>query len=226
VSELIKLIKIRWVSKKKFNASNLIVFKNITEYIGHSYLTYYEKEEALQQVMDIILQAQEENKSAVEVIGNYIEFSDAIIEEYESIKSNRYKVLYNIEVYLKWLSIFGVVFSVANIVMPHKAGFPLIYIINMNALALYLALFKNIKRVAVHKLIFGKINVRTYKNMSSTSGRLFIFLVALILPVLLSEQFVDYQVNFNVIISIIVASIIIIMAIELFKQSYNIKKDI
>ena len=49
---------IRFKQQKKLNGSNLYLYKCITSYIKNSELSETEKEEILQQIMDMILQSQ------------------------------------------------------------------------------------------------------------------------------------------------------------------------
>jgi DNA-binding ferritin-like protein (Dps family) len=71
------------------------MFKEIIKYIKNSNLQYIEKEEALHQIMDIILQAQAEQKSADVIIGGYEASCKSIIEEYTKDKSTVYTVFHH-----------------------------------------------------------------------------------------------------------------------------------
>ena len=93
----LKLRKIRVREQKKLNRVNIKMFKKIIEYIKNSNLQYIEKEEALHQIMDILLQAQAEYKSADVIIGDYEEFCKSIIQEYTKDKSTVYTVLHHVQ---------------------------------------------------------------------------------------------------------------------------------
>lgn len=101
-----KLKRIRIKQQNKLDSKNLYLYKSITAYIQNSNLRKVEKEEILQQVMDIILQAQSKNKDTSIIIGNdYEEFCQSIIIEYETNKNEIYKVLSFIQRYLSTLFI-------------------------------------------------------------------------------------------------------------------------
>lgn len=89
----LKLRRIRIREQKKLDTSNLKLFKKIIEYIQNSNLQYMEKEEALHQIMDIILQAQAEYRAVDVIIGDYEVFCKSIIEEYTKDKGTVYTIL-------------------------------------------------------------------------------------------------------------------------------------
>ncbi|MCY6957567.1 DUF1048 domain-containing protein [Clostridium brassicae] len=92
---------LRLKEQKKLNPRNSMVYKSIVKYIQNSTLTSYQKEEALQQIMDMILQAQIENKNINAFIGNDLEeFCDSIISEYNLNLSFIYKTLDFIQSYM------------------------------------------------------------------------------------------------------------------------------
>lgn len=96
-----KLKKIRKKQQNKLNSKNLYLYKSITTYIQNSNLRKIEKEEILQQIMDMLLQAQSENKDTSIIIGDdYEEFCQSIIKEYETNKNTIYKILSYIQRYL------------------------------------------------------------------------------------------------------------------------------
>ncbi|MDP4088573.1 MAG: hypothetical protein Q8930_04780 [Bacillota bacterium] len=82
---------------KKLYRDNLILFKKITQYINSSNLKCLEKEEALHQIMDMLLQSQVEHKSADSIIKDYEVFCKSIIEEYTSDKSILYTGLHYLQ---------------------------------------------------------------------------------------------------------------------------------
>ncbi|MCM8709446.1 DUF1048 domain-containing protein [Clostridium sp. SYSU_GA19001] len=99
-----RLKQIRLKQQKKLNKTNLYLYKSITSYIQNSGLRGIEKEEIFQQVMDMMLQAQIENKSMNMIIGNdYEKFCKSIIEEYSRYKSKTYSLLNYIQKYLLWM---------------------------------------------------------------------------------------------------------------------------
>jgi len=93
----LKLRKLRIREQEKLDEFSLGMFKKVTEYIKNSNLTYAEKEEVLQQIMDIILQLQAEHKSLDPVFDDYEVFCNSIIKEYTSDKTLVYTVLHYIQ---------------------------------------------------------------------------------------------------------------------------------
>lgn len=90
----LKLKKIRLKEQKKLDSRNIMIFKSITKYIQGSDLTNYQKEEVLQQIMDMILQAQIEDRDINLFVGDDIEdFCNSIINEYNSNLNIFYRVL-------------------------------------------------------------------------------------------------------------------------------------
>ena len=105
----LRLKQIRLKQQKKLNESNLYLYKCITSYIQGSALKGSEKEEILQQVMDMMLQAQIEDKPMDLIIGDdYEEFCKSIIKEYSSDKSKVFKIINNIQTGLVWMILISV----------------------------------------------------------------------------------------------------------------------
>ncbi|MEW9094302.1 MAG: hypothetical protein AB2417_04385 [Clostridiaceae bacterium] len=106
----LKLLKIRSREEKKLNKKNYKVFKVMEEYIGRSTLSFFEKEEVFQQVLDIMLQSQMENKDINLFLGkDHKEFCNSIINEYNESKSFVLKSVGFIEEFIiyviMWLSL-------------------------------------------------------------------------------------------------------------------------
>lgn len=118
-----RLRMIRHREQKKLDEKNLALYKSMTSYIANSDLNGREKEEVLQQIMDMLLQAQVENKSVDLFIGNdYEVFCDNIIKEYTNDKSRAYKVLSYIQKYLIWLVLIGLNMVIVGGII-NKSGF-------------------------------------------------------------------------------------------------------
>lgn len=83
-----KLIMIRRNHQVKLNKENRKAFKKIKDYMYNSSLVFFEKEEVLQQILDIMLQAQNEDKSINLFLGHdHKKFCDSVISEYSTTKS-------------------------------------------------------------------------------------------------------------------------------------------
>ncbi|MBU5485921.1 DUF1048 domain-containing protein [Clostridium sp. MSJ-11] len=106
----LKLLKIRGREEKKLNRENHEIFKVMEEYIVKSTLSFFEKEEVFQQILDIMLQSQMENKDINLFLGkDHKEFCDSIIDEYNESKSFVLKSVGFIEEFIiyiiMWLSL-------------------------------------------------------------------------------------------------------------------------
>ena len=89
-----KLKLLRYKSKKNLNTKNRGLYNAITCYINNSDLSLYDKEEVLQEILDIILQAQFHNRNINLFIGDdYEKFCDQVIEEYLTNRSKSLKVI-------------------------------------------------------------------------------------------------------------------------------------
>jgi DNA-binding ferritin-like protein (Dps family) len=93
----LKLRKIRLESQKKLNSNYMRLYKNMSAYIKNSSLSGYEKEIIIQEILDILLESQFNNKELSEInkiIGNdYETFCQSMINEYNSDKSVAYIAL-------------------------------------------------------------------------------------------------------------------------------------
>lgn len=112
-----RLKRIRMREQKKLSEKNLALYKSMTVYIQNSDLNGREKEEVLQQIMDILLQCQVENKPVDMFIGeDYEVFCRSIIKEYDSGKSKIYKALNYLQKYLIWVLLIAVIMAVVNVI--------------------------------------------------------------------------------------------------------------
>lgn len=137
-----KLKKIRIKQQNKLNSKSLYLYKSITTYIQNSNLRKIEKEEILQQIMDMLLQAQSENKDTSIIIGDdYEEFCQSIIKEYETNKNTIYKILSYIQRYLFNLFIVTLIMwvlggSISNYLLDFKINLDNFIMANIVALIL------------------------------------------------------------------------------------------
>lgn len=125
--------KIRLKEQKKLNSTNLYLYKSITVYIQNSNLRTIEKEEILQQIIDMLLQAQMENKSADLIIGqDYEEFCKSVIEEYSSGRSAVYTSLDYMQKFFLWM----ILISASIMLLRGIISQPFDFGININQLIL------------------------------------------------------------------------------------------
>jgi DNA-binding ferritin-like protein (Dps family) len=84
----LKLLSIRKRQEVKLNGGNREAFNGIKEYLSNSSLVLFEREEVLQQILDIMLQAQNEDKDISLFLGrDHKKFCDSILIEYNTTKS-------------------------------------------------------------------------------------------------------------------------------------------
>lgn len=115
----LKLKRIRIREQKKMYKTNLKLYKKIIEYINNSNLKYIEKEEALHQIMDAILQSEAEAKSVDVTMENYEEFCKSIIKEYTNDKGAAYTILHHLQrsiINMLIILVLGIVFL--NVLHP------------------------------------------------------------------------------------------------------------
>lgn len=210
----LKLLKIRSREEKKLNKKNYASFKEIEEYMNNSTLSSIEKEEVFQQILDMMLQAQCENKSIDLFLGsNHKNFCDSIINEYNKSKSFILKAISLIEeliIYLMiWISL-DMLFSFS----PQ---------INLNSLitASLLCLITFIKK--------SKITSTTEKNIESSINKSFLFIVPL---VFLTKIIIDiitsiFNISTDINISLYSARYFFISCVVflLISQLYKIKSN-
>ncbi|MBV1821792.1 DUF1048 domain-containing protein, partial [Coprococcus sp. MSK.21.13] len=103
----LKLLKIRMKEEKKLNKENHTLFKEIEEYMNNSTLSSFEKEDFFQQLLDIMLQSQLQNKSIDLFIGeDHKQFYDSIINEYNVSKSFILKTINFIEQFIVYIGVW------------------------------------------------------------------------------------------------------------------------
>lgn len=234
--EVLKLRNLRLKEQKNFNENNLCLYEHITSYIKATNLTSYEKEEILHQIMDMLLQAQYENRDKSFVVGeDYKEFCKSIITEYTNSKSKLYIILDYVQKYLSWLCLIVLGYLLYNKLGLNKDfSISLNQILISNMLALLLTfLAKVITRESVLIPVTGnsKLGKKLKYNINNTVGlNLFfgVFLVTFIFQLILDKFFnIDpykYFINLNDVILIIVPiTIIILLGITLYKKNYNLK---
>lgn len=223
----IVLKKIRLFEQKKLNKSNSELFKNIIKYLQNRFLSSYEKEEILHQILDIILQSQINDKKADILIGyNYEDFCDAIIEEYNSCKSTAYKILTYVKKYLLYF-MFALGITYISIVLIHqdyKVYIPAFTIVFFNAFAINFALLVNVKKHISYRSIFGKYKIRICEYKGNESVRQLIYFFALILPIFVIVPFiVDDTLNINNILTFFICSFIFMGIIDFYKVNSSKK---
>lgn len=234
--ESLKLREIRLKEQKNFNENNLCLYEHITSYIKATNLTWYEKEEILHQIMDMLLQAQYENRNKSFVVGeDYKEFCKSIINEYTNSKSKLYIFLDYFQRYIFWLGL-----TVLAHLLNNKFGIDNTFSISLSQLLLsniisinLTFISKIITRESVLVPISGKSKLSSkfkYNINQSTGLNLFcgVFLVTFIFQFILDKLFnIDpyrYFINLNGVILIIIPIILLVLlGIAVYKKNYNLK---
>lgn len=227
----LQLKQIRFKQQKKLNESNLNLYKSITSYIQNSYLRTIEKEEILQQVMDMMLQAQIENKSMNMVVGeDYQEFSKSIIEEYRKGKSKFYWFLNYLQRYLTWMVLIMLLMMLGNgfsgITMDHFIVANIISLISIPV-----SKKDSQKNASTAALPFYK---RIYLKRDLSNSSLWIILITASALLLLSYvmedkfglSFINYKISFYAGFPYLIIIFLIIGAIEIYKRIADMKQQL
>ncbi|KGM95515.1 hypothetical protein Z968_08915 [Clostridium novyi A str. 4552] len=228
-----KLKKIRLKEQKRLNDNNFALYKNMVDYIKVSDLTGLQKEEIFQDIMDIMLQAQMEDKNIDLFIGkDYEVFCNNIIEEYSNGISKKYKIVNYIQRYIfVFMSLF-IIMGISNKFNGDSIsiGVTINQIIFINFIALFLTPILRIRKqgdINIYPIYFPIqkiIKVRRIRNNKSIMvPYCAMFIVSIILNnIIQTVMDIDttrYIVKIKPLYGAGVISIIMIM--ELYKIMYN-----
>lgn len=157
----LNLRKMRLREQKKLNKSNLSLYKNMTAYIqiSNSSLTFAEKEEVLQQIMDILLQAQMEKKSVDLFIGkDYEVFCNSIIDEFNNSKGETYRVVKYVQACLLYMLILiGIKFLLSA--HPFSLNMTIEELIDISIFSLVIVPVIRIRKFATFTILNHKFRV-------------------------------------------------------------------
>jgi DNA-binding ferritin-like protein (Dps family) len=186
----IQLRRIRLREQKKLNDTNLCLYKHITSYIQIcSNLELDEKEEILQQIMDMILQAQVEDKSVDLFIGkDYEVFCDSIVEEFNNSRNKYYKIVNYVQKYLLWTTLLVIIIGISNVINGDSLNLTinLEQFIWANAMTLLL----------IPKRINVRFNIKDERFVSSVATFTIIFvLINLIIKKLLGGEIMKHSIS-------------------------------
>ncbi|MBU3155970.1 DUF1048 domain-containing protein [Clostridium estertheticum] len=226
-----RLKQLRFKEQKNLNGSNLYLYRSITSYIQHSELRGTEKEEILQQVIDMMLQAQIEKKPMELIIGNdYQEFCKSIIEEYSSDKSKNYRLLDYIQKGL-FYSITSSVFLWIVIGLKNSSftlGITIDMLITISAISFILIPATRKSSQENPSLNFWNKKYYTINSGITEPGfNGFIFvifailLIRFILGETLSTKVFSYTITLHSATPYILLLLLIIGFIEIYKRMYN-----
>ena len=166
---ILKLRNMRVKEQKKLNENNLFLYKYITTYIKATDLTMYEKEEILHQIMDMLLEAQYENKDKSFIVGDdYKKFCKSIIDEYMATKSKLYIFLDYFQRYILWMTIGLGLDALYNLFSINQLSITLNYIFTWNMISLVnVFVSKSVNREAIIVPINGKSKIKVNVNFNN-----------------------------------------------------------
>lgn len=226
-----KLKKIRMEEQKRLDETNLHLYKSITIYIQNSYLGAIEKEEILQQIMDMILQAQIENKPVSLIIGqDYEEFCKSVIEEYSSDKSKTYGILNYIQKYLLGMILISTLMAILNGITSHPFNFGISINHFIIANLISLIIIPASKKESQKNAAIISLSQRLYminRGLSKSGSYAFLFMLVIsgllrfVLGRVFGSEIFSYIITLYSSIPYIILTLMIIGAIEAYKGIYN-----
>lgn len=232
MSKISKQIKNNYENMMKIDNKYQDLVTNIVCYI-RAELTEYDAEEAINDINEILLGAQDRDENLFEVVGDYKVFCKSVIESYkEGVRNYRFnQFIDNLPIY-----IYGIVFffslDIVNAVIlsgPKTLGDAM----NINYTITLIPIINSIIGVIVSMWAFKLIAKTQCENISSKKGRISIFIAF----ILMTAAFVGVALigrNFKIItltnasIPIFIAFIIVVIAvlnsIKVAVQSRKISK--
>ena len=227
---VLKLRNIRIKEQKKLNENNFCLYKHIIAYIKATNLTIYEKEEILHQIMDMLLEAQYENRDKSFIVGDdYKKFCKSIIDEYMLTKSKVYIVLDYVQRYVLWMIIGLGLEGFYNLFLINQLTITLNDIFTWNMISLFIVFIsKSVTREAIVVPISEKSKIKiniNFNNSKLASCLLGIFILSLILQLVSRHLFnidpytyvILLKSNIFIIISII---LLVVVGISIYKYQY------
>lgn len=227
---VLKLRNIRIKEQKKLNENNLYLYKHIISYIKATDLTMYEKEEILHQIMDMLLEAQYENRDKSFIVGDdYKKFCKNIIDEYMGTKSKLYIVLDYVQRYILWMTIGIGLDALYNLFLINQLTINLNDIFTCNMISLFIVFIsKSAVREAIVVPISEKSKIKVninFNNSKLASCLLGIFILSLILQLVSRHLFnidpytyvILLKSNVFIIISII---LLVLVGVSIYKYQY------
>ncbi|MFA6941140.1 MAG: hypothetical protein WCQ54_09195, partial [Clostridiaceae bacterium] len=189
-----------------------------------------EKEEILQQVMDMMLQAQIENKSMNLVVGeDYKEFCKSIIEEYREGKSKFYWFLNYLQKYLIWM----VLITLFMVLVNGMSGITVNQFLLVNMITLIsipVSKKDSQENASTAPLPLYK---RIYFRRDLTKSAIWILIAGIVMMLFsyiiedkLGLSFTNYKISFSAGITYPVIIFLIIGAIEIYKRIADMKQQL
>lgn len=228
---VLKFMNMRIKEQKKLNENNLFLYKYITTYIKATDLTMYEKEEILHQIMDMLLEAQYENRDKSFIVGdNYKEFCKSIIDEYMVTKSKLYIFLDYFQRYILWMTIGLGLDALYNLFSVNQLSITLNDIFTWNMISLFIVFIsKSVSREAIVVPISEKskikVNINFNNNSREMSYLLGIFILSVVLQLASKYLFNIDPYNYAILLQsnvfiIIFSILLVLIAVSIYKYQY------
>lgn len=228
---VLKFMNMRIKEQKKLNENNLFLYKYITTYIKATDLTMYEKEEILHQIMDMLLEAQYENRDKSFIVGdNYKEFCKSIIDEYMVTKSKLYIFLDYFQRYILWMTIGLGLDALYNLFSINQLSITLNDIFTWNMISLFIVFIsKSVSREAIVVPISEKskikVNINFNNNSREMSYLLGIFILSVVLQLASKYLFNIDPYTYSIILksnigAVTTAILCILIGVSIYKYQY------
>ncbi|SKA95374.1 Protein of unknown function [Caloramator quimbayensis] len=226
----LNLKRLRLKQQRKLSETNLYLFKSITIYIRNSSLTDVEKEEILQQILDMLLEAQNQNKTASFVIGkDYEKFCDSIIKEYSSDKNVFYTIFNFFQNYLFYLILTSFFMAALNRMDNSIAAFG----INVNQFIIIslvsLIIIPIVKKASQEKSYLTSLSQRIMLS-GRQSGKLEVYGLALMAVMIIILKFIlgriygegifSYVITLNSSKMFLIAALFLIVIMEFYNNRF------
>lgn len=221
-----KLRNIRIKEQKKLNENNFCLYKHIISYIKATDLTMYEKEEILHQIMDMLLEAQYENRDKSFIVGDdYKRFCKNIINEYMVTKSKVYIVLDYVQRYILWMTIGLGLDILYNFFLINQLTITLNDIFTWNMVSLFIVFIsKSVTREAIVVPISEKskikVNINFNNNSKLVNYLVGIFIISLILQLVSKHLFNIDLYTYVILLQSNVFIIVLIILLVLIEFQY------
>ncbi|WP_125153512.1 DUF1048 domain-containing protein [Clostridium rectalis] len=225
-----KLKKIRLKEEKRLNNTNLHLYKSINKYIHNSQLKPLEKEEILQQIMDMMLQAQIENTSISLIIGkDYKKFCESIILE-SNLDKGKISIIFDfIKRYLMYTTILLISMAAFNNITSPFYNFTIdinnFLIANVISIIIIPASKKERQKtsfISSFKERLYMINQGLGNNTSCTCSMIFILIFSILLNEnILNLNLLNYKLSLAPSIPYIGLIFILISTIKILKVFYS-----
>ncbi len=223
---MVRVFKLRNIiikEQKKLNENNFCLYKHIISYIKATDLTMYEKEEILHQIMDMLLEAQYENRDKSFIVGDdYKRFCKNIINEYMVTKSKVYIVLDYVQRYILWMTIGLGLDILYNFFLINQLTITLNDIFTWNMVSLFIVFIsKSAAREAIVVPISEKSKIKV--NINFNNSKIVSYLVGIFIFSLILQLVSRYLFNIDPYTYVILlqSNIFIIILIILLASNWN-----